>query len=41
VNTATADELARLQNMTPDVAAAIVNWRGGDSTTVAAEAQYY
>ena len=41
VNTATADELAKLQNMTPDVAAAIVNWRGGDSTTVAAEAQYY
>jgi len=41
VNTATADELAKLQNMTPDVATAIVNWRGGDSTTVAAEAQYY
>jgi DNA uptake protein ComE-like DNA-binding protein len=41
VNTATADELAKLQNMTPDVAAAIVNWRGGDNTTVAAEAQYY
>jgi DNA uptake protein ComE-like DNA-binding protein len=41
VNTATADELARLQNMTPDAAAAIVNWRGGDSNTVAAEVQYY
>jgi DNA uptake protein ComE-like DNA-binding protein len=41
VNTASADELAKLQNMTPDVAAAIVNWRGGDSTAVAAEAQYY
>jgi DNA uptake protein ComE-like DNA-binding protein len=41
VNTATADELAKLQNMTPDVAAAIVNWRGGDNTTAAAEAQYY
>jgi DNA uptake protein ComE-like DNA-binding protein len=41
VNTASADELAKLQNMTPDAAAAIVNWRGGDSTTVAAEAQYY
>jgi DNA uptake protein ComE-like DNA-binding protein len=41
VNTASADELAKLQNMTPDVAAAIVNWRGGDNTTVAAEAQYY
>ncbi len=41
LNTATADELAKLQNMTPDVATAIVNWRGGDATTVAAEAQYY
>ena len=41
VNIATADELAKLQNMTPDVAAAIVNWRGGDSASVAAEAQYY
>jgi general secretion pathway protein K len=41
LNTVTADELAKLQNMTPDVAAAIVNWRGGDNTTVAAEAQYY
>jgi DNA uptake protein ComE-like DNA-binding protein len=41
VNTASADGLAKLQNMTPDVAAAIVNWRGGDNTTVAAEAQYY
>src|ERR1039457_5446251 len=33
VNTATADELAKLQNMTPDVATAIVNWRGGDNRT--------
>ncbi len=41
VNTATTDALAKLQNMTPDVATAIVNWRGGDSTTTAAEAQYY
>jgi DNA uptake protein ComE-like DNA-binding protein len=41
VNTATADELAQLRNMTPDVAAAIVNWRGGDNTTAAAETQYY
>jgi DNA uptake protein ComE-like DNA-binding protein len=41
LNTATADELAKLQNMMPDVATAIVNWRGGDSTTGAAEAQYY
>jgi DNA uptake protein ComE-like DNA-binding protein len=41
VNTASADQLAKLQNMTPDVVAAIVNWRGGDSATVTAEAQYY
>jgi DNA uptake protein ComE-like DNA-binding protein len=41
VNTATADELVKLQNMTPDTATAIVNWRGGDSTTMAAEVQYY
>jgi DNA uptake protein ComE-like DNA-binding protein len=41
VNTAATNELSQLQNMTPDVATAIVNWRGGDSTTVAAEAQYY
>src|SRR5579863_7419310 len=27
VNAASADELSRLQDMTPDVAAAIVNWR--------------
>jgi DNA uptake protein ComE-like DNA-binding protein len=41
VNTASTNELAQLQGMTPDVATAIVNWHGGDSTTVAAEAQYY
>jgi DNA uptake protein ComE-like DNA-binding protein len=41
VNTATADELANLQDMTPDVATAIVNWRGGDDTTRGAETQYY
>jgi DNA uptake protein ComE-like DNA-binding protein len=41
VNTAATNELSQLQNMTPDVATAIVNWHGGDSTTVAAEAQYY
>ena len=41
VNTATADELAKLQNMAPDVATALVNWRGGNSTTIAAEMQYY
>ena len=41
VNVASADELSHLANMTPDVAAAIVNWRGGDNTTAAAETQYY
>lgn len=41
LNTASVDELSRLQNLTPEVAAAIVNWRGGDSSTAAAEAQYY
>jgi len=41
VNTASAEELAQLQNMTPDVATAIVNWRGGDNSTAAAETQYY
>jgi DNA uptake protein ComE-like DNA-binding protein len=41
VNTVSADQLSKLQSMTPDVAAAIVNWRGGDSATTAAEVQYY
>jgi len=41
VNTAATNELSQLQGMTPDVAAAIVNWRGGDSATTTAEAQYY
>ena len=41
VNTATTDELTQLPNLTPDVAKAIVNWRGGDNTTTAAESQYY
>src|ERR1022692_3094529 len=41
VNTASADELNKLEYMTRDVATAIVNWRGGDDTTTAAEAQYY
>jgi DNA uptake protein ComE-like DNA-binding protein len=41
LNTASTNELASLQNMTPDVATAIVNWRGGNSATGAAEAQYY
>ena len=40
-NTANAEQLAKLQNMTHDVATAIVNWRGGDSATTAAEVQYY
>ena len=41
LNTASADQLAKLESMTPDVAAAVVNWRGGDGTTTAAEVQYY
>jgi len=41
VNTATTDELTNLPDMTPDIAAAIVNWRGSDNTTAAAETQYY
>jgi len=41
VNTATAEELTQLPNLTPDVAKAIVNWRGGDNTASAAETQYY
>jgi general secretion pathway protein K len=41
VNTATADELAKLPNLSPAVASAIVNWRGGDTNTDAAETQYY
>ncbi|MEI9863346.1 MAG: hypothetical protein WDN00_02065 [Limisphaerales bacterium] len=38
---ASADELAKLENITPDVVTAIVNWRGSDSTTGVAEAEYY
>jgi len=41
INAASTDELGHIQDMTPDVATAIVNWRGGDNTTVAAETQYY
>ena len=41
VNAASVDELGLIQDMTPDVATAIVNWRGGDNTTIAAETQYY
>ena len=41
VNSASVEALAKLQNMTPDVATAIVNWRGGDNATATAESQYY
>ncbi len=41
VNTADTNALGQLQNMTPDVATAIINWHGGDATANAAEAQYY
>ena len=37
VNTASTNELAGLPDMTPDVAAAILNWRGGDNSTDVAE----
>ena len=41
INVAGTNELSKLEAMTPDVATAIINWRGGDSATGAAEAQYY
>jgi DNA uptake protein ComE-like DNA-binding protein len=41
INAASVEELGQIQGMTPDVATAIVNWRGGDNTTIAAEDQYY
>jgi DNA uptake protein ComE-like DNA-binding protein len=41
VNTADTNALGQLQNMTPDIAMAIINWHGGDATANAAEAQYY
>ena len=41
ISVASAEELAKLENMTPDVVTAIVNWRGGDSATGVAEAEYY
>jgi DNA uptake protein ComE-like DNA-binding protein len=41
VNTADTNALEQLPNLTPDVATAIVNWRGGDHSAAAAEAQYY
>jgi len=40
VNTASADQLAKLPNLTPDIATAILGWRGGGQTA-AAEADYY
>ncbi|MBL9129151.1 MAG: general secretion pathway protein GspK, partial [Verrucomicrobiales bacterium] len=43
VNTAEADDLGRLEGMTPDVPPAIVDWRDGDNqvTPGGAEAEYY
>lgn len=43
VNTAKADDLTRLQGLTPDIAASIVDWRDGDRTVTpgGAEMEYY
>ena len=43
VNSATPDELAKLSGMTPDVAAAILDWRDEDNAVSpgGAEAEYY
>lgn len=43
VNYTTADELTRLEDMTPDIAAAIMDWRDEDNvvTPGGAEAEYY
>ena len=43
VNQASTNELAKLQGMTPDVAAAIIDWRDEDNevTPGGAEAEYY
>lgn len=43
VNQATAEELGKIQDMTPDVVAAIVDWRDEDNNPTAggAEADYY
>lgn len=43
VNTANAQELTKLQGMTPDLLGAIQDWRDGDNTVSAggAEAEYY
>ena len=40
VNTADADQLTRLPGLTPEIATAILNWRGGGENSVA-EADYY
>jgi DNA uptake protein ComE-like DNA-binding protein len=43
LNTASAEELAKLDNMTPDIVAAIMDWRDGDDipSPGGAEAEYY
>ncbi len=43
VNTASAEELSKLRGMTPDVVAALIDWRDGDNAPGAggAEAEYY
>ena len=40
VNTADAGQFAKLKGLTPDIATAILGWRGGGQTAVA-EAEYY
>jgi DNA uptake protein ComE-like DNA-binding protein len=40
VNTADTEQLAKLKGLTPDIATAILGWRGGGQTAVA-EAEYY
>jgi DNA uptake protein ComE-like DNA-binding protein len=43
VNTAKAEDFARLQGLTPDIAASIVDWRDGDRTVTpgGAEREFY
>ena len=43
VNNASADELVKLEGLTPDIAAAIIDWRDEDNTVTpgGAEAEYY
>lgn len=43
VNNASGDELSKLQDMTPDVSAAIIDWRDEDNTVSpgGAESEYY